>query len=96
MSKKKEESERFVFVRDDERSVLGFSTFEAAKIEADSMGPKDTDDRRVRICYRSRTEQYDVVVKTKRAVKSVEKHEVRDTAADRVIAEIADHAGTGR
>lgn len=68
---KKEVSHRTIYVRDDEETRVGFRSYEEAAAHRSSLGPAtvDYDDiRRVRICYRNRTDTWDVVVKLARQV----------------------------
>ncbi len=70
MSKEQQQKVHYAFIRDDERSKLGFISEEVAKTEFDSLKVLEGDDTRVRLRYRSRTDRWDVVVKTRREVKN--------------------------
>ena len=64
---------RVVYVRNDDLTQTGLATYEEAKAIADDImplydGKRDGDVMRVRICFRSRTGLFDVVVKTPKAV----------------------------
>lgn len=63
--KQKQETKatRTVYIKSDELTRVDFATHAEATAVADSMGPRDTKDRRVRVSYRRRTGRYDVVVK---------------------------------
>lgn len=60
-----EKEARFIFVRDNEKTVTGITTYEVAKAIAAELG-EDTETQRVRVRMRSRTGLWDVVVKTRR------------------------------
>ncbi len=58
-----------IFVRNDELSVLGFSEHSEALLVAEELTKKwDGPSHRVRVRLRSRTNSWDVVVKSKREV----------------------------
>jgi hypothetical protein len=69
---------RTIYVRDDERTRVGFATHGQASKHADTIlpqgrdGSRDSDAMRVRVAYRRRTETFDVVVKAARQVPIVE------------------------
>lgn len=65
MSKKKEPKTRVIYVRDNEASVLGFSSYELAQGELVKLDLKETDEQRVKIRYRRRTDTFDIIVKRK-------------------------------
>lgn len=65
MSKKKEPKTRVIYVRDNEASVLGFSSYELAQGELIKLDLKETDEQRVKIRYRRRTDTFDIIVKRK-------------------------------
>jgi hypothetical protein len=60
---------RTTFVRDDAQTRVGFTSHVEAEEWADAMGPRDSDSRRVRVRFRSRTGMWDVVVKSARQSK---------------------------
>jgi hypothetical protein len=71
--KKAADKVRYIYVKDAGLSKFGFPTAEAANAEADKMGERDTDERRIRVRLRQRTGLYDVLVKVKREVKPTPK-----------------------
>lgn len=75
MSKKQDEV-RYIFAKDLTQCVLGFKTAEEARLHAvNKFEVMDTEERRIRVRYRSRTNTFDVVVKTRQAVKKTEQTE---------------------
>ncbi len=69
MSKTTEEKkERFVFVKDNELSATDFPTFEEADKHRQTLLPEGPN-RRIRVRYRNRTGNWDVIVKVKQEVK---------------------------
>lgn len=68
MSKEKEK--RYIYVRDPDLTVTGFTAVEEAHKEVDrltaQMGDRPTDEYRIRVRLRNRTNLWDVVVKTRR------------------------------
>lgn len=64
----KQQQASFIFVRDDEKSKLGFLRIEDAQAHAKTI--PETEDRRVRVRFRNRSGRFDVVVKTRREAKS--------------------------
>jgi hypothetical protein len=58
---------RTIFVKDAERSVTGYTSFEEADRERQKLG-KDPDGQRARVRYRRRTERWDLLVKVAKQV----------------------------
>lgn len=64
----KQQKIRYVFVKGPEKTIEGISSFEEAKKKAEEFPESET--QRVRVRLRSRTGLWDVLVKTRREVKT--------------------------
>lgn len=66
---------RTIFVKDPGQSIEGFGTYEEAVAERRKFG-EDSDDRRIRVRYRSRTDRWDLLVKVAKRVPIDEQKEI--------------------
>ena len=70
---KDQKNVRVIYVKDTEKSILGFDSFEDATVAAEKIrGSKEaaSEQIRVRVLRRNRTDKFDVLVKSRREVES--------------------------
>lgn len=96
MAKQEKKEPRYIYKKDPELSLEGFTDFEKAKTaEAELLKGHKEPEYRVRTRLRSRTNTWDVLVKVRTEVKEPKVLSSKEIQAAKDTAFIAQHALTG-